>query len=169
MVRPITVLTILVLISGCAGPKTQPENATSPVAKNDVLEFLIDVQERNFRKSVQFCQNRKPEMEFAFAQYLNQYRQGAQVALRQIGQQESLNLLPGDSEIEHFLALQDRQGEATLQRVITNPTYGCGKLFTIFSVFTAEDAEKKLLSNYVSYLEKRRKYCSKVPVPNGCP
>lgn len=77
-------------------------------------------------------------------------------------------MMPKSQEMERFLAVQDRQGEAALQRVITNPTYGCGKLFTIFSVFTAEDAESKLLANYASYLEKRRQYCSQFPVPEGC-
>lgn len=169
MIKKITLLIIALLISGCAGHKNQVENSPSPVVTNEVLEFLIDIQERNFRKSVEFCQTRKPEMESAFADYLKQYHQGAQLALLQIGRRESVNMMPKSEEIEHFQAVQDKQGELTLQRVLTNPTYGCGKLFTIFSVFTAEDAESQLLSNYASYLEKRREYCSKVPAPDGCP
>lgn len=168
MIKKITVLAALLLISGCAAQKAQVEDDTPSVEQVETLEFLIDVQERNFRKSVEFCQSRKPRMESAFAEYLKQYRQGALLALRQIGRRESLNLLPDDREIESFLALQDRQGEDTLQRASANPAYVCGKLFTIFSVFMAEDAETQLLSNYAAYLERRNEYCRKVPVPEGC-
>lgn len=169
MIKKITVLAAFLLVSGCATQKPQVADGAHTVEHHEILEFLIDIQERNFRKSVETCQSRKPQMESAFAQYLTQYRQGAQLALRQIGRRESLNLLPDDREIESFLELQDRQGEDTFQRVSANPAYGCGKLFTIFSVFMTEDAESQLLSNYASYLERRREYCRKVPVPEGCP
>lgn len=169
MIKNITVLAALLLFSGCATQKAQVEDDAPSVEQDETLEFLIDVQERNFRKSVEFCQSRKPQMESVFAEYLKQYSQGAQAALRQIGRRESQNLLPDERELESFLALQDRQGEDAFQRALANPAYVCGKLFTIFSVFMAEDAESQLLANYASYLERRREYCSKVPTPAGCP
>lgn len=169
MIKKITVLAALLLISGCAAQKAQVEDDAPSVEQDETLEFLIDVQERNFRKSVEFCQSLKPQMEPVFAEYLMKYRQGAQLALRQIGRRESQNLLPDDREIEAFLSLQDRQGEDTFQRASGDPAYVCGKLFTIFSVFMAEDAESQLLANYATYLERRKEYCRKVPVPEGCP
>lgn len=156
------------VLAGCAGQRPQPEDPSLLTPQARVLEFLVDIQERNFRKSVVFCDDHNAKVNAAFSHYLQQYRQGTRSGLEKVGQKESLNLIPGEGETKTFLDMQDRQGDNLLQRISTSPDHGCGKLLSIFSALSAEDAENQLLVIYAAYLDDRKKYCSKIPRPDGC-
>lgn len=168
MIRKITAVIALFLLAGCTTQKPLSDNSAQPTLRTSALKFLVNIQERNFRKSAEFCDNHNTDVKSAFSHYLQQYRQGTRAGLEKVGEKDSLNFLPGESETEAFLDVQDRQGDNLLQLISASPDRGCSKLLSIFSALSAEDAEDQVLALHTAYLEGRKKYCSKIPVPDGC-
>lgn len=168
MPKKLYALITLMALSACSQQPSQPDKSQAPTVNQKGLEFLVDVQTRNFAKSANYCAQQSPAFKSAFTAYINNYRQGTATALQKIGPQEGLNLAPEEKHMATFLALQDLQGEDMLKIVKTNPAQGCAKIMGVFSAMTVQAAEQQMYSHFAEYTAKRKAYCSKQPKPANC-
>lgn len=168
MPKNLYTLIALMALSACSQQPYQTENPQAATATQKGLEFLVDVQKRNFARSADYCAQQSPSFKSAFSAYINNYRQGTATALQKIGPQEGLNLAPDEKDMTTFMALQDLQGEDMLANVKANPTAGCAKIMGAFTAMTVQAAEQQMYTHFADYKAKREAYCNKQPKPQNC-
>lgn len=159
----------LMALSACSQQPSQPQQSQTYAINQKGLEFLVEIQKRNFAKAADYCTQQSATVKQAFTNYINNYRQGTANALQKIGPQEGLNLAPEEKEMATFMALQDLQGEDMLKNVKANPSAGCAKIMGIFTAMTVQAAERQMHAHFAEYTAKRRAFCSKQPKPANCP
>ncbi len=159
----------LTALSACSQNPSQTQQAQMSAVNQKGLEFLVEIQMRNFAKSADYCAQHSGAFKPAFTGYINNYRQGTAIALQKIGPQEGLNLAPDEKEMGTFMVLQDLQGEDMLKNVKANPSAACAKIMGVFTAMTVKTAEQQMHTHFAEYTAKRRVFCSKQPKPANCP
>lgn len=133
------------------------------------LSFYLEIQERNFNKSVDFCGKSNPDVSMAYKKYLDDFAKGTQLGLEEVSKElDPKEMLMSEKDKREMLVMQDKQGSILRKQVQANPAQGCPYILNIFSSSSQEAAKQQILSMYSNYLSARKKYCSQSPKPENC-
>jgi hypothetical protein len=148
-------------------PAAQEGNSIS-----QTQQVLSDAQERNFGKSVDFCDSLEPTdhkaIKSAFERYLSNFRSGTRSGLLEVNKTEPIDPPSPDLTQGPIVDMQVKQRDMLTKAAQTNPTVVCGKLLSLFMESSAQEFQQNIETSYRQYLKKRRDLCSQADRPQNC-
>lgn len=185
MKNPLSYIVLLtVVLSSCASNEPKKVSQISaPSAANESSKFsvmvndFVEIQERNFGSTVNFCHDVEPasakKIKAQYNNYIPFYRASMLSIWTELSTKEEYKneILGQSSEYSHddeLMTMQSKQGAQLLALAQSQPAQVCAKLAQMMSAETKYSLQKQVEGSLNEYKERRAAYCSKQPKPENC-